>query len=371
MTALLDLMKDPDTSPNTIEILAPSLTAASDLARKLASLPEVDKTMTLESFVPDGQPEKRALIEDAALVMDTALNPFEVKPPPSMEEILASVVATRDAVGKAAGEATTPAAQAARRFGAALDGLAKADAAMLSRATAAMVPGLQTVLAQLRDALSPQTADLGALPEILKRDWVTPDGRARVQVFAKGDSNNKDTLQTFATAVRAVAPGAIGAPVTTLESGRTIVNAFIEAGLLSLVAMILLLAFALRNLHDVVVTLGPLLAASVLTFATCVVIGLPLNFANIIVLPLLFGIGVAFHIYFIMAWREGTREFLQTSLTRAVFLSALATASGFGTLWLSSHPGTSSMGELLMISLWWTLVTLFVLPTVLEAARGR
>ena len=107
------------------------------------------------------------------------------------------------------------------------------------------------------------------------RDWVTPDGRARVQVFAKGDSNNKDTLQTFATAVRAVAPGAIGAPVTTLESGRTIVNAFIEAGLLSLVAMILLLAFALRNLHDVVVTLGPLLAASVLTFATCVVIGLP------------------------------------------------------------------------------------------------
>ena len=155
------------------------------------------------------------------------------------------------------------------------------------------------------------------------------------------------------------------------SSGRTIVNAFIEAGLLSLVAMILLLAFALRNLHDVVVTLGPLLAASVLTFATCVVIGLPLNFANIIVLPLLFGIGVAFHIYFIMAWREGTREFLQTSLTRAIFLSALTTATGFGTLWLSSHPGTSSMGELLMISLCWTLITLFVLPTVLEAARGK
>ena len=101
------------------------------------------------------------------------------------------------------------------------------------------------------------------------------------------------------------------------------------------------------------------------------IFGLPLNFANIIVLPLLFGIGVAFHIYFIMAWREGTREFLQTSLTRAIFLSALTTATGFGTLWLSSHPGTSSMGELLMISLCWTLITLFVLPTVLEAARGK
>ena len=78
---------------------------------------------------------------------------------------------------------------------------------------------------------------------------------------------------------------------------------------------------------------------------------MPLNFANIIALPLLLGVGVAFKIYYIMAWRAGQTNLLQSSLTRAVIWSALTTATAFGSLWLSSHPGTSSMGKLLALSL--------------------
>ena len=78
------------------------------------------------------------------------------------------------------------------------------------------------------------------------------------------------------------------------------------------------------------------------------------------------GIGVAFNIYFVVAWRAGAQNLLQSSLTRAVIFSAATTATGFGTLWLSVHPGTASMGELLMISLFWTLVTtLFLSPALL------
>jgi predicted RND superfamily exporter protein len=165
-------------------------------------------------------------------------------------------------------------------------------------------------------------------------------------------------------------PDATGAAISTWESGRTIVNAFIEAGLISFLAMAVLLAIAFRRLLDVALALATLIFIGLLTFATCVVIGLPLNFANIIVLPLLFGVGVAFTIYFITSWREGGRDFLQSSLTRAVFFSAATTGTGFGTLWLSSHPGTASMGELLTISLGWTLLTnFFVLPALLESAR--
>jgi hypothetical protein len=113
-------------------------------------------------------------------------------------------------------------------------------------------------------------------------------------------------------------------------------------------------------------TLAPLILAGLLTVGTCVALGLELNFANIIALPLLLGIGVAFNIYFVVAWRAGAKNFLQSSLTRAVIFSAATTASSFGTLWLSRHPGTASMGELLMISLFWTLVTtLFVSPALL------
>lgn len=368
MATLLDLMQDPDTTPNTIEVLTPSPDVAQVLARRLAALPEVDDARTLRSFVPDNQAEKLALISDTAFLMDTALNPFEVKPPPSKEEVLASIGQIEPKLQTAA-MGTTPAAAAARRLGGVLEMLQRADDAALARATAALVPSLNTVLTRLRAALSPQMVDLDGLPAELKRDWITADGRARVQVVPKGDSNDNATLERFARAVRRVAPEATGAPISTQESGATIVSAFVEAGLLSLLSTVLMLAFVLKSARDVALTLGPLLAASVLTFATCVVLGLPLNFANIIVLPLLFGIGVAFHIYFIMAWRAGTREFLQTSLTRAVLLSALTTATGFGTLWLSSHPGTASMGELLMISLVWMLITLFVLPTLFEATH--
>jgi hypothetical protein len=170
--------------------------------------------------------------------------------------------------------------------------------------------------------------------------------------------------------VRAVAPRATGAPIIMAESGRIIVGAFVEAGLLSLFAVIVLLAVTLRNVRDVALTLGPLLAACVLTFATCILLGLSLNFANIIVLPLLLGIGVAFHIYFVMAARAGGHNFLQSSLSRAVLFSALTTATGFGTLWLSKHPGTASMGELLMISLAWTLTILVFLPALLETGNA-
>ena len=78
----------------------------------------------------------------------------------------------------------------------------------------------------------------------------------------------------------------------------------------------------LRKVSDMLLTLIPLILAAVVTLELTVIIGMPLNFANIIALPLLLGVGVAFKIYYIMAWREGQTDLLQTSLTRAVMFSA-------------------------------------------------
>jgi predicted RND superfamily exporter protein len=101
----------------------------------------------------------------------------------------------------------------------------------------------------------------------------------------------------------------------------------------------------------VLLTLVPLLVAGVVTLELCVILHLPLNFANIIALPLLLGVGVAFKVYYIMAWRTGKTALLQSSLTRAVVFSAMTTATAFGSLWFSSHPGTSSMGKLMALAL--------------------
>src|SRR5262249_9085532 len=145
--------------------------------------------------------------------------------------------------------------------------------------------------------------------------------------------------------------------ISTLEWGNAIVKSFEEAAVWSLVAIALLLWIVLRRFSDVLLTLIPLLVAAAATLEICALTGFALNYANIIALPVLLGVGVAFKIYYVLAWRKGETNFLQSPLTRAVFFSALMTAPAFGSLWLSSHPGTSSMGKLLALSLMCTLAS--------------
>ena len=172
--------------------------------------------------------------------------------------------------------------------------------------------------------------------------------------------------------MRTVAPEAAGAPVAIQESARTVVGAFVAAGVWALLAVTALLALALRRLGDVLRTLASLLLGGLVTLGLCVALRIALNYENIIALPLLFGIGVAFNIYFVIAWRRGTGELLQTPIARAVIFSALTTATAFGSLWLSSHPGTASMGKLLALSLACTLAAaLVVLPALLGPAPRR
>ena len=194
---------------------------------------------------------------------------------------------------------------------------------------------------------------------------MTPDGQARIEVAPAGDANNNATLRAFAAAVQSVAPDATEGPISILEAQRAVVFAFIEAGICALVSIGIILMITLRRISDVLLTLVPLLLAGVVTLEICVLVGLPLNFANIIALPLLLGVGVAFKIYYIMAWREGQTNLLQSVLTRAVTFSACTTATAFGSLWFSSHPGTSSMGKLLAISLLTTMAAAALFQPVL------
>jgi len=219
----------------------------------------------------------------------------------------------------------------------------------------AFIDPFETDIAQLRAFLGAERVTKENLPQNLKQQWVTPDGRARIEVSPRGDTNDTEVLRSFARAVLEVYPNATGGPISILESGHTVVTAFIEAGAYALISIAILLWVVLGRFGDMLLTLVPLLLAGVVTLEICVLIGMPLNFANIIALPLLLGVGVAFKIYYIMAWRAGHTDLLQSSLTRAVIWSALTTATAFGSLWLSRHPGTSSMGKLLALSLVCTL----------------
>lgn len=366
VATFLDLAKDPDSSPTTIDILASSPAEADQLAGKLAALPEVARAVTLSTFVPENQDEKLAIIRDAALLLDPVLHPPKVAPPPSDQDNVAALRTTAAALREAAGASpagTSPGApnDTARRLADTLDRLVAADPARRAVAEKAVTVDLVRLLEQLRTAFSAETVTRETLPPDLVSDWVAQDGRARIEVSPKGDANDNAVLARFATAVRTLAPDATGAPVTIIESGRTVVRAFIEAGLFGLAAIFLILVIALRRPLDVALTLGPLVLATIMTLEAAYLLGLPLNFANIIALPLMLAVGVAFHIYYVIAWRAGVADMLASSLTRAIFFSALTTGIAFGSLFFSSHPGTASMGALLTLSLFFTLLAAFII----------
>jgi hopanoid biosynthesis associated RND transporter like protein HpnN len=365
IATFLDLRKDPNTGANAINVMTNSEADAKKIEARLEKVPEVLRVMSLDSFVPEDQPAKLKLIAQGAKILNPALNPESIDAAPSDEENVESLKGSAESLRKTAGDAKGPGAVTARRLADALSKLADSKQATRDKVQAIFVTPLKIVLDQLKNALQAQPVSLKTLPADLVNTWKTKDGLMRVEALPRGDPNDNDTLRKFAGAVLDAEPTAIGGPVSILKSGETVVRAFIQAGITALIVISLLLWLTLRRITDVLLTLVPLLVAGAVTLEICVLIRLPLNFANIVALPLLLGVGVAFKIYYVTAWRTGRTNLLQSSLTRAIFFSALTTATAFGSLWLSSHPGTASMGKLLALSLVTTLAAVLLFQPAL------
>jgi hopanoid biosynthesis associated RND transporter like protein HpnN len=369
MRTLADLMSSPLTSPYSVDILVPDQTQADALAARLSTLKLVDGVITLSSFVPADQPAKLALIADAASILRATLAQRAPAAPVTAADLRLAARTALSGMERAA--AKLPANPAVAGVAEALRRLVAAPDDRLIAADAALTSFLPLQLSRLRTALEAHPVTLADLPEEIARDWRLPDGRVRVQATATSQARDSRGLHAFVAEVRTVAAEAGGPAVTIVESADTIVDAFRSAALLALVAIALILGLALRRVLDVALVMAPLLLSALLTSLLAVLLPLPLNFANIIALPLLQGVGVSFNIYFVMNWRAGADRFLGTATARAILFSALTTGTAFGSLALSRHPGTASMGDLLLLSLGCTLVgSLLFVPTLLGAVRG-
>jgi len=224
----------------------------------------------------------------------------------------------------------------------------------------------------LRQSLGAAPLMLGGLPSGLRERHLAADGRAKITVYPTVGNPNREQLKRFVEAVRSVAPRATGSPVVIFESGTIVVAAFRDAALIALGAIVLILAVLLRRVRDVVLVFAPLALAALLTVAASVLFDLPFNYANVIVLPLLFGLGVANGIHLVLRERSevGLGAVMETSTPRAVTFSALTTIGSFGSMALSGHSGTSSMGLLLTIAIAFNLMcTLGVLPALMAVWR--
>ncbi len=364
VTTLMSLMDDPFTNPYTIDALLPSLDAARAITPKLSALPPVHAVLSLNSFVPQDQTAKLAIIADANSILAPTLAPPAVATPPDAAALRQSAHTLAD---KLRGVLPKLAADdPLRAISGDLDRLQNAPDATLLAAQNALLRFLPMQLDRLRVALAAKPVTLADVPADLRANWLVPDGRARVQVLPRSSVNDSHAIRHFVDVVSEVMPQATGSAVWIVRSAQTIIHAFSIAAISALAAIAVILVIALRRPIDVGLVMAPLTISSLLTVVVLRSCGISLNFANIIALPLLLGVGVSFNIYFVMNWRAGITRFLGSATARAVIFSALTTGTAFGSLALSAHPGTASMGTLLLISLGCTvLTTLLFVPALL------
>jgi hopanoid biosynthesis associated RND transporter like protein HpnN len=369
MRTLRDLINNPITNPYTIDVLTPNAADAAALGERLEKLPTVQGVISINSFVPADQTAKLAVIADADTILAPTLAPHGVAAPVTADDIR---LAAKTALGQIdPALAKLPKGHPLALIADDLRAMQTAPDDVLMVTNAALTRFLPMQLDHLRLALTAEPVTLASIPADFARDWLLPDGRARIQVNPKADALSPQGLKRFVSEVSAVAPDAGGSAVTIADTADTIVGAFREAAIYAVIAIAVILFGLLRRVVDTLLVLAPLLLSALLTLLIAVLLPMPLNFANIIALPLLLGVGVSFNIYFVMNWRAGQQRPLGSATARAILFSALTTGTAFGSLALSAHPGTASMGELLLISLGCTLLaSLVFIPALLASVRA-
>ena len=390
VAAYRDLLAAGDPSPWTLSVLRAGFADAERLARRLEALDSVKEVRWAASFVPEDQPGKLARIEDLALMLGPDLDFAAPAPDPGPDGRRAGFERLRRAVGTLAADAAPPSAasragspgldparrswaDAASRARSALDALAAGiDDAAIRSFERRLTGGLPHRLALLSRSLDAEEVTIESLPPRLRERWIAGDGRYRLEIHPGGNLDLRPALVRFIDDVQRIAPSATGTPLVQMKSGESVAAAFVQAlgCALALVAAVLVLVS--RHKRDALLVMGPLLLAGALTVAAMVALGIPFNFANVIALPLLLGIGVDNGIHMVRRARgaAGPGGVLATSTARAVLTSALTTICGFGSLVFSTHPGMASMGAVLSIGLAATLAcTLVVLPAIMAPGR--
>jgi hopanoid biosynthesis associated RND transporter like protein HpnN len=379
--AFLELLDSEYGTPWYLDILAPDLARAQELAREARALPTVRRAVTLADYVPDDQEEKLEILADVSMFLDLPEDLDGAGPLPNVEE---QIEALRKLAGFLDGQQVagvpTGLARSAHMLERELDAfLTRVDTGgdprpALEALEETLLASLPQQIDRLRRNLETPAISREALPESLVRRMLAEDGVARVQIFPVEDLGVRASMVRFVEAARSVSPDITGLPVNLVECSYATRDSLQEAIVWALLAIALVLLLLWRRPVDVGVVMLPLLLAVELTAAATVAFGVSLNFANICVLPLLLGIGVDSGVHMVHRARHGAgtgASLLGSTTAQAVLFSAFTTLASFGTLALSDHRGIASLGTLLVIGMALTLAGNLILLPALIALRKK
>jgi len=369
-------------SPWFLNVVAPNLEAAQRLAERLDEFESVANTVTLADYVPSEQDEKREILNDIGYFFPPLTESTGESEPRNVEEQIAALTELHAYLGRTeAVRGDSPLRNSMRklhselaRFLEGIETRGSAETALANLETI-LLSGFADQMKRLRNALEPGEITLADLPSPLVERMLAANGSARIQVYPRESLIDEMAFSRFVADVQEVAPTAAGAAINLVGFADATKSSFRQALISALVAISVLLWLLWRRISDVLLVLAPLVLSSLLTCAAMVLLDLPFNFANVIVIPLLIGVGANSGIHLVHRSKyiaSHDEELLATTTARAVFYSALTTAVSFGTLAFSSHRGMASLGIVLSIGMALTIVcTLIVLPALLEWQRDH
>ncbi len=336
------LAASPQTTPYRANVLAPSAEAAGEIAARFRDVPGVASAVTIQTLIPHDQDQKLMLLDIAAPSIEHAVS----EAPTRLSDTDPKAAALGRLQKRLEGQPG-----AAGRLAAALAGYQAvrtpaSDAAL----TKDLFRSFPLLIGRLQAMLNADVVTEETLPEPLRRRYVSPDGIYRVEVLPEQDLDTPAEVADFARTVERIEPEAAGGPVQLEAAGSTVARAVLLATLLAAFMTAVLSWLSTRRVGDTVAILFPLAIAGTVTAAASVLLNMPFNYANVIVLPLMLGLGVDSGVHIALRERQAPGAVFATSTPRAVLFSALTTIAAFGTLALSHHRGTASMGVLLSIS---------------------
>jgi predicted RND superfamily exporter protein len=373
MSTLLELQENGVSTDYSINLLVDGPEQAAELISALEALPEVGSVIAPSSLVPVKQDEKAALLGELNGLLGTLGETHAADAAFAVEELQAALAYIDELKAE---EGWAPAGDDVELVNGFLSSVADlgAQPERLVALNSALQSALTSEVAALRRLTSAAPFEFSALPPDLKRRFVAPDGRLLLTVMPEGAIDTRPAMDAFVRAVLALRPEVGGRAVVEWGVGGVAVQSFLEAVTLAVALISLFLIIYFRGLVLPLVVLVPLGLTTVITFAVIELTDLTLNMANILVVPLIFGLGVdtGIHVVHRFAAAGNVAEMMTSSTTRAVIISALTTIGTFFSLSFSPHKGAASVGLLLSIAIAIMLVaTLLVVPALLKMIDRR
>ncbi len=374
----IDLLKSSDHSPWNGVIVTDNRADAINTRQKIESSPVVDSVIWLEDFIPADQDEKLFIIDEINLLLAGGFSSTQLNQTLTTNNKLAVlndfiITHNQSPLIQDNPELETFMANLQQYFSQLQSMSSQQQELHLNDFSTTMLASLPGRLDMLNASLNADYVSLDTLPAELTARWLSPNGNYLLHITPAEELNENAAMRRFVEGLYNLDSRLTGPPVINIEAGDAVISAFKQALTYAVIAIAIILLLLLPNKTDSILAMSALLFAVIVTGGISVVLDIPLNFANIIALPLLLGIGVDSAIHILHRFRTALpkdNNVLATSSARAVIVSTFTTMGSIGNLAFSPHTGTASMGKLLTIGIGMTLVaTLIVLPGLLAGRK--